>query len=1444
MAENLLDNGGFEAEWGDEGSHRVKIFPADGDPYETELGEFHTPPGWLSWYRHDPGTWDQPEVGDIRKEHVAYRVHDGEKAARLFTFYRRHDAGFIQQVEAEPGSTLRLTAWAHAWSNHPLEGHEDCADNPRCSCGVGTDHVCLLEEDAPDLTGDPWDDAVGNMSFLLGIDPTGGTDPFADGVVWGPVAHIYNAYHQVPAVEAVAEEETVTVFLRSKTLWAFKHNDAYWDAVEMVVVEEPSEPEPEPEPVAWDYPVVAKGSKMGIHSIYANRVRGFAEDLAAGGAQFPVVKAVDDLGWLPGINAIHPEAITIGRYTSRYEGCGELDDPDCDIDSLADALLGVISSKADATTLESVDYWEVVNEPDPPGPAGYRRLAALMVACMEKAEARGIQLALFGLNAGTPEWEEIEALVDSGVFARAREGGHILTLHEGTFDTHEPRDYWPDTIPGSPEVEGAGPLHFRYRFLYHLLEQTGETIPLVVSEWYLGDEQSATVDTILDALRWYDDEASKDYYVWAACPFTLGPTSQWRHTDYERVYPALVEHMVAVKARQNALPPGEQPEEPDEPVLPDCVPPRVGYRRSYVLLPQITDPLERLEWRIAAAIGSSDAMETVGHSADDAGVGPPARRITVVNPSRQGEDLKPWYGEHYPGALYREIEAETPWEAALRLMPVLEEDIAIAQNDHRWADHDFGEHPDTTTVGAHGSLLTALAILLRKVYGRYLTPPQLDRLLVAARAAFVDDDSLAWDDTISLFSAFDDSLEDDKERSIEELKALWEEGWEIILRQADDEEGDGEQFVYLERVVDETLHIVDTQDGERRQASGEEYVASLRGMRAAHLRKMPDQPSFESLGQDGELGECVPPREPYARTYVLLPQMEEPVDRLEWRLAAAIGSSSTMRTFGHSADDAGVGPSDRCVIAVNPESWGEDLAAWYEEHYGGARYEAEESDAPWDMAVKILPALEEDITLAQADERWAHYDFGEHPDVSGETIGRYGCFLTGASIILRQVQRRDVTPPVLDRLLVAARSAYVRDNLLAWDGFVSLFSAFDDAIKDNQARTASELRQLLDEDWQIILRRADGAHFVYLEDVRGDTLHIIDTWDGKRKERQAGDYVGVRAAHVREGIGPPSANVLVGVHDEAGGEWMVDQGVAGCCLVHAQVQRQAAQLDFRHLQDAGIVVICRLNWGYADGTGTFPRPEHKDAFVDAVVETMLAARGVDYFHVGNEPNNCQEWPGFGSNHVFPLTREYVTEIYNDVWERVDGRVRIGPPPLDPYFGPGSDNRDWSTYLLEHINGANALFLHSKTQTNDPDEVWSRAKFSHWPLEWQYLHMRTVETGLDIVPERFQELPVFVTELNPQHLDARGNLGWRPDNDLWVRQAMRYFREVQPVTGVVFYRYDEAGDQAPFGIRHKPTVLAAIEEEARWKPALMSAHADEPPCGLARDVWRRVVDACA
>ena len=78
------------------------------------------------------------------------------------------------------------------------------------------------------------------------------------------------------------------------------------------------------------------------------------------------------------------------------------------------------------------------------------------------------------------------------------------------------------------------------------------------------------------------------------------------------------------------------------------------------------------------------------------------------------------------------------------------------------------------------------------------------------------------------------------------------------------------------------------------------------------------------------------PREQYTRRYILLPPTATTKD---WSVAATNGSFALRVTVGYSADDAGIGALDnRIVLAVNPDGWGGDLEAWFEQHYPGAQY--------------------------------------------------------------------------------------------------------------------------------------------------------------------------------------------------------------------------------------------------------------------------------------------------------------------------------------------------------------------------------------------------------------------------------------------------------------------------------------------------------------------------
>lgn len=196
---NLLANGGFEGGWRHQGA-----------------GEVQVPDGWTAWWYEGPATHDRdnavgyarPEMKVIRAEPPFLdppRIFEGEQAAFFFGSFKVVDAGYWQRVPVTPGARLRLSGWGHAWSSHT-------DSDPRQS---------QLE------TGD---DRI-NASMQLGIDPTGGVLALDNAVIWGAPTYNYDRYAPIQPVEATALADFVTVFVRGRTLWPFKHNDFYFDAI-------------------------------------------------------------------------------------------------------------------------------------------------------------------------------------------------------------------------------------------------------------------------------------------------------------------------------------------------------------------------------------------------------------------------------------------------------------------------------------------------------------------------------------------------------------------------------------------------------------------------------------------------------------------------------------------------------------------------------------------------------------------------------------------------------------------------------------------------------------------------------------------------------------------------------------------------------------------------------------------------------------------------------------------------------------------------------------------------------------------------------------------------------------------------------------------------------------------------------------------------------------
>jgi len=179
----------------------------DGHPYPS----IFTPQGWVTWWRTG-GDYGQPEVKTIPNVYPftapLARIRSGNYAVLLFTYHRRQDVGLYQVVTGlNPGATVQFSAYAHGWSC-------DDKDAPR-------GYTC----------GDPW-----NQVFQVGIEPNGVADPFSSSIVWSPEQQAPDHYTLIgPATVQVGTGGNVCVYLRSKTRWAYKYQDAYWDDARLTV---------------------------------------------------------------------------------------------------------------------------------------------------------------------------------------------------------------------------------------------------------------------------------------------------------------------------------------------------------------------------------------------------------------------------------------------------------------------------------------------------------------------------------------------------------------------------------------------------------------------------------------------------------------------------------------------------------------------------------------------------------------------------------------------------------------------------------------------------------------------------------------------------------------------------------------------------------------------------------------------------------------------------------------------------------------------------------------------------------------------------------------------------------------------------------------------------------------------------------------------------------
>jgi hypothetical protein len=194
---NLIQNPGFEGSY-----HAWSSIP-----------EIQVAANWTPWWYENPGhnpAYFRPEYKRAMASVFPKRVLSGDSAQQWFTFHASHLAGMYQQVSGvSSGQNYRFSIWTQVWSSND--------DNP---------HQSVLPA---------------NPRLQIGIDPTGNWDPGSPAVIWSgeaPMAGIIDQWGMM-AVEVIAENSTVTVFMRTNPDFANKHNDMYWDQASLQAVQPP-----------------------------------------------------------------------------------------------------------------------------------------------------------------------------------------------------------------------------------------------------------------------------------------------------------------------------------------------------------------------------------------------------------------------------------------------------------------------------------------------------------------------------------------------------------------------------------------------------------------------------------------------------------------------------------------------------------------------------------------------------------------------------------------------------------------------------------------------------------------------------------------------------------------------------------------------------------------------------------------------------------------------------------------------------------------------------------------------------------------------------------------------------------------------------------------------------------------------------------------------------
>jgi hypothetical protein len=249
--------------------------------------------------------------------------------------------------------------------------------------------------------------------------------------------------------------------------------------------------------------------------------------------------------------------------------------------------------------------------------------------------------------------------------------------------------------------------------------------------------------------------------------------------------------------------------------------------------------------------------------------------------------------------------------------------------------------------------------------------------------------------------------------------------------------------------------------------------------------------------------------------------------------------------------------------------------------------------------------------------------------------------------------------------------------------------------------------------------------------------------------------------------------------------------------------------------------------------------------------------GAHIWIIGNEMNFEREQPRQpGSNQAEPITPRRYAQCYSmcrDAIRRLaghrDDQIIIGgmgpwnaqtPYEADPEGkypankipGPGEYPYngffgDFIIYLRDILlaigrDNCDGIALHAYSHGYDPKLVTSEEKMGP-PFQKYNYHFRTYRDQMNIIPQAFRDLPVYITEANGDREPSSKEI-WPNVNRGWIKNAYQEIndwneRRRQQIRAVVLFRWPK--DHEGWGIDGKQNVQQDLREAVamgfKWNP---------------------------